>query len=192
MTPLVFCALRIEAAALRGLPVRVTGMGRKRAVTRASNTVLLDPDFTAACICGFGGAVDPDLAPGDVVLATEVRSKDGVLECSGSPLLAEPLRSLGLRVAIGPIHSAERVLGPAERERLRGSGALAVDMESYWLAEAAEERPVAVVRVVVDRAGRRLLHPATVPAGVRAFRSLRRARPAIAALDTRPQPERLR
>jgi 4-hydroxy-3-methylbut-2-enyl diphosphate reductase len=144
------------------------------------------------CIAGFCGAASPELAPGDVVLATEVRSDDGVRSCAASPLLEEPLQRLGLRVTTGPIYSTAHVAGPAERERLRGSGVLAVDMESYWLAEAADGTPVAVVRVIVDRAGRRLLHPATLPAGVRAFRALRRTAPALAALDALPQPEPLR
>ena len=83
----------------------------------------------------------------------------------------------------GPVFSADRVLGPDERERLREDGVLAVDMESYWLAEAAGERPLVVLRVVVDEAGRRLLHPRTLPAGVRAFRALRRAGATLAQID---------
>ena len=63
-------------------------------------------------------------------------------------------------------------LSPAERSSL--DGALAVDMESAWLAESAAGRPLAVLRVVVDRAGRRLSDPRIAVDGVRALRSLRR------------------
>jgi hypothetical protein len=48
-------------------------------------------------------------------------------------------------------------------------------MESFWLEEAA------VVRVVVDEAGRRLLHPRTLVAGVRALRALRRVGRALSS-----------
>jgi hypothetical protein len=66
----------------------------------------------------------------------------------------------------------------------RGAGlgdALAVDMESYWLARSAGDRPVAVVRAVVDRAGRRLLDPRTLPAGIRGLLALREAAPVLRA-----------
>jgi 4-hydroxy-3-methylbut-2-enyl diphosphate reductase len=161
----VLCPLWIEARAARG---RVVGMGPERA---RSARVTGD----AIAVAGFCGGVDPSLRPGDVVLATELRSGDGVLPCPGSARLAGPLRDLGLRVTTGAVHSAASIVGPEERDRLRETGVLAVDMESYWLAVAAEERPLAVLRVVVDEAGRRLLHPRTLPAGIRAFRTLRRA-----------------
>ena len=73
---------------------------------------------------------------------------------------------------LGPLVSADRILTPAERSSL--DGALAVDMESAWLAESAGGRPLAVLRVVVDRAGRRLSDPRIAVDGVRALRSLRR------------------
>jgi hypothetical protein len=92
-----------------------------------------------------------------------------------------PLRRLGLRVRTGPLYSAGRILGPADRAALIHEGVLAVDMESYWLAGAAGTRPLAVMRVVADEAGRRLLDPRTLPAGLRAFRALRRAATALPA-----------
>src|SRR5204862_125250 len=67
-----------------------------------------------------------------------------------------------------------------EREELRRAGAIAVDMESAWLAAAAGARPLAVVRVVVDTPGRELRRPlATARGGLRALRTLRRAVPAL-------------
>jgi hypothetical protein len=52
-------------------------------------------------------------------------------------------------------------------------------MESAWLAEAADERPLAVLRVVLDTAGRSIFDPRTVVAGVHALRALRRAAHAL-------------
>ncbi len=47
-------------------------------------------------------------------------------------------------------------------------------MESAWLAAGAAGRPLAVVRVVADEAGRSLTDPRMAREGVRALRSLRR------------------
>jgi 4-hydroxy-3-methylbut-2-enyl diphosphate reductase len=56
---------------------------------------------------------------------------------------------------------------------------LAVDMESAWLAAAAAGRPLAVLRVVVETAGRRLVDPRTLVAGTHALVNLRRAGDAL-------------
>jgi 4-hydroxy-3-methylbut-2-enyl diphosphate reductase len=171
MKLLVLAPLAIEALAVRsGLPgvkVRRTGMGR-RAVELG--------DAEAVGIAGLCGAVDPSLRAGDVVLATELRSEDGTtVACPGSSLLAEPLRRMGLGSAQGTLYTASRILGREERAELRSEGVLAVDMESAWLAEAAGERPVAVLRIVVDTAERRLASARTVLAGIRGLWTLRRA-----------------
>jgi nucleoside phosphorylase len=173
----VVCALRVEAFALRGLPVTRTGMGREHVrAARASNRLLLAPGDEAV-VAGFCGAADPGLAPGDVVVATRVRSADGELPCAPVEPLTERLRRHGLRVTAGPLYTADRILGPAERRDL--GDAVAVDMESYWVAEATPEATIAVVRVVVDTASRRLLDPRTLPAGLRAYRALRRVAAAL-------------
>jgi 4-hydroxy-3-methylbut-2-enyl diphosphate reductase len=54
-------------------------------------------------------------------------------------------------------------------------------MESAWLAPAAAGRPFAVLRVVLDTPARELHRPfATAAGGLAAWRSLRRAAPALA------------
>ncbi len=174
MTLVVLAPLRIEALALRGLDVRRTGMGGRGAAVTNGDCV---------AVAGFCGAADPALRAGDVVLADELRSSAGTRPCSASRSLASGLESRGLRVHTGAVFSAERVVGPEERERLRDDGVLAVDMESYWLADVAGDRPFVVLRVVVDEAGRRLLNPRTLAAGVRAFRALRRAGATLAQVE---------
>ncbi len=180
---LVLTPLRLEAAAVRrGLPeaqVFRTGMGRERsldAVARRRELVT-----GAVAVAGVAGGVAPGLRPGDVVVATEVRTEDGhVRACPGAALLATAVRARGLRVVSGPVLSADRVVGAAERERLRADGVVAVDMESAWLAETAGDRPLAVLRVVIDEPGRRLLDPRTLVAGTKALGALYRAAPALA------------
>ncbi|HEY5167810.1 MAG TPA: hypothetical protein VIK03_00225, partial [Thermoleophilia bacterium] len=67
------------------------------------------------------------------------------------------------------------------RKVLAGQGALVVDMESAWLAPAAEGRPFAVLRVVLDTPAREIYRPlATLGGGLAAWRALRRAAPALA------------
>jgi 4-hydroxy-3-methylbut-2-enyl diphosphate reductase len=167
----VLAPLRIESLAVRsGLPgvkVRRSGMGRREVDFG---------DADAIGVAGLCGAVDPSLRAGAVVLATELRSEDGTtIACPDSSLLAEPLRRMGLEAASGTLYTASRILGRSERLQLRDEGVLAVDMESAWIAEAARERPVAVLRVVVDTADRRLASPRTLIAGIRGLWTLRRA-----------------
>jgi 4-hydroxy-3-methylbut-2-en-1-yl diphosphate reductase len=106
-------------------------------------------------------------------------------------MLAASLRRRGLRVHVGPIASVGRVAGPSERRYLRGDGVLAVDMESAWLADAADGRPLAVLRTVAESAGRELVDPRTVVAGARALASLRKAAPALEEWSRAIGPKRI-
>jgi len=146
---LVVAPLRIEAWA-----AGVRKLGRR-------------PPGEPFVLVGTCGAVDPSLRAGDVVVATEVRHRGSTLAVDAA--VAERLRHLHPRT--GPIETVDRIAGPAERAAL--DGVLAVDLESFWV------EPHAVVRVVVDAPGRRLLHPGTLVAGVRALRTLRRVGRAI-------------
>jgi 4-hydroxy-3-methylbut-2-enyl diphosphate reductase len=181
-TLLVFAPLRIEAAALPKVPgwtILRSGMGPERARIAAARGLAVDS--TAVAVVGLCGGVAPELRAGDVVCATELRREGGMpISVPGSALLAAALRRRGLRVHVGPLRSIDHIAGPAERRALRNEGVLAVDMESAWLAEAANGRPFAVVRVVIDVAGRGLIDPRTLAASVHALRSLRGASGALA------------
>jgi 4-hydroxy-3-methylbut-2-en-1-yl diphosphate reductase len=173
MKLVLLAPLRVEALAVRsalpGIKVLRTGMGPRAGEVEAE-------DADAIGVAGLCGAVDPGLRAGDIVLATELRSEQtGAIPCPDSALLAEPLRRLGLTARTGPVYCSPNVLSRDERLALRETGVLAVDMESAWIARAAGERPLAVLRVVVDTAGRRLVSPRTLPAGIRGLWTLRRA-----------------
>jgi len=60
-------------------------------------------------------------------------------------------------------------------------GAMAVDMESVWLAAGAAERPFAVVRVVLDSPSHELLRVQAVGGALRAASSLRKVAAALHA-----------
>src|SRR5262249_25217690 len=179
---LVFTPLRVEALALgtrSGWTVVRSGMGRSRARVAAARGLAVDA--RAVAVVGVCAAVAPALRAGDVVCATELRREGAEpISVPGSALLAAALRRRGLRAHVGPIRSVERITTSAERRALRDEGVLAVDMESAWLAQSADARPLAVVRVVVEAADRELRDPRTIGAGVRALRNLRRAAGALA------------
>jgi 4-hydroxy-3-methylbut-2-en-1-yl diphosphate reductase len=179
---LVIAPLRIECVAVRrGLPdalVLRSGMGAARARSAAPVAARIPAD--AVAVAGFCGAVAGGLHAGDVVVASELRGSAGVTACASGPLAAA-LAALGIaRVRVGPIASVDHLVHGAERRVLAGQGALAVDMESAWLAPAAAGRPFAVLRIVLDTPARELYRPlATLAGGLAAWQALRRAAPAL-------------
>jgi 4-hydroxy-3-methylbut-2-enyl diphosphate reductase len=181
-TQVLVCApLAVEALALgKSAHVRVvtTGMGASR--SRASASRLAGEPARAVVVAGFGGALDPSLEPGDVVVADAVTGPDGRSSCV-SASLADFLRSEGLRVVVGTIASRDHIVRGDERRVLFDEGACAVDMESAWLAAAARTRPFSVVRAVVDTPGHELSRVlTTLRGGARGFKSLARVGRALA------------
>jgi 4-hydroxy-3-methylbut-2-enyl diphosphate reductase len=176
---LVLAPLAIEARAVRagapGAEVRRVGMGPRRAARAAQD--LRDIASGPTLIAGFCGALDPSLAPGDVVLATEIRGPHGTTACDDASILAGVLARGGLTVHAGPIVSSSRPVVGSRRGQLQRSGAIAVDMESAWLVpELSGRPPVVTLRVVVDTADHELYRPLrTVRTAAIAYRNLRRA-----------------
>jgi 4-hydroxy-3-methylbut-2-enyl diphosphate reductase len=175
MTLTVLAPLSLEARAARaGAPwahVQQIGMGPRRAararVMGAGGPVL---------IAGFCGALDSELEPGDIVLASELRGPTGTTACPDPTILAGVLRRGGLRVRIGPIASSQRLVVRERRRTLAATGALAVDMESAWLAPATRGEPLVTLRVVLDTHRQELHNPLrTITGTATAYRTLRRA-----------------
>ncbi|MER8187350.1 1-hydroxy-2-methyl-2-butenyl 4-diphosphate reductase [Kitasatospora sp. NPDC094015] len=191
---LVLCALGPEQWALRGgdwagaerPPVLArTGMGRSRA-SRSVGRLLAGEGYGALVVAGFGASVAPGVNPGEVIVADAVRDGDGRrFDLASAGPLAEALRARGLTVHTGLHHTADHVVRGHERAELHASGAMAVDMEAAAVlaarAELRPELPAAVLRIVVDTPERELIRPGTLPAGLRAWRSLRAAVPALTA-----------
>jgi 4-hydroxy-3-methylbut-2-en-1-yl diphosphate reductase len=183
---LVLAPLSIEARAVRsGLPrarVVTVGMGPRRAERGAAAASRGNGSTRAVAVAGFCGALDASLRPGEVVVASEIRGPGGPRTLPSSGMLMAALSRLGIPARMGPILSVDHlVIRRGERDELAQTGAIAVDMESAWLASAANGHPLAVMRVVSDAPGRDLIaHPlATAAGGVRAYRALARAVPAL-------------
>ena len=187
---MVCAPLGIEAqavgSALSGARVVSGCAGPERA--RAAAQDLAGRSFEALAVTGFGGALVTGMRPGDVVVATEVRDGTRTYPCPSAPLIAGELRRAGLTVRTGPVLSTDHVVRDSERHAYASSEALAVDMESAYLAAAAGDRPLAVVRVIVDSPERRLMSPKTVTGGITARRVLRRVGPALQRWASAVQP----
>jgi 4-hydroxy-3-methylbut-2-enyl diphosphate reductase len=179
---LIAAPLSVEAAlissAARGASVRKTGMGPDRSLA-AVEWLRAEPG-DALMVLGFCGGLDVQARPGEVIVAEEVlattdEGHDPVrAACHGAAQLAVALGDSGLTVRRGSIVGVGRIATGERREQLRAAGALAVDMESAWLAAAAAGRPFAVVRVVLDSPSHELLRPRAAVGAVRAARTLRR------------------
>jgi 4-hydroxy-3-methylbut-2-enyl diphosphate reductase len=182
--------LRVERAALGGqLPgAFLVGRGTRRAAFAAVaiGSKLDRGGYAGLLVTGTCGGLTDELAPGDLVVASEVRGRGAVVRCADPGPLADALRQTGRSVHIGPIHTAAHLVDGAERAVLAATGALAVDTESVLLAAAAGARPVLVVRAVSDSPRHPLRSVGIVRNGLSALRSMRAAAPVLADWSVAP------
>jgi 4-hydroxy-3-methylbut-2-enyl diphosphate reductase len=166
-------------SAVQGAHVRKTGMGPDKSLA-AAEALSREPG-DALLVLGFCGGLDALARPGEVIVADEVlaaadEGHDPVqVSCDGAAQLAGALSRAGLTVRRGPIVGVAKIATGQRREQLRAAGALAVDMESAWLAAGAAGRPFAVVRVVLDSPSHELFRPQALRGALRAARVLRQA-----------------
>lgn len=148
-------AMRLEALAIGGKVVR-TGMGHVRAHAAANRLASEVKPGAAVVLAGISGGLAPELAPGEIVVATSVRGPDGDelhLSSTDAAAVAAELREAGRSVHLGPIVSSKTLVHGERRAELARSGALAVDMESAWVARALSGHRLVIVRIVADTAG---------------------------------------
>ena len=186
---LVISPLGVEALAVRsaapGLRVRTTGMGPSKAMAAVPR--LLEDPAVALVVVGFGGGLPTESRLCDVVVASEVLTvgRDGrpvadAISCEAALALADALSDHGVRARNGVVASVEDIVTGEGRARMQACGAIAVDMESAWVARAAQGRPFTVVRVLSDTPERELRRRLpvgpplpTVADGLRAMATLR-------------------
>ena len=191
---LIAAPLRVEAwlvrTAARDVRVRRTGMGPKHAM-RAAEMLARAPG-RALLVLGFCGGLDAESVPGEVIVAEAVlvdprsvaedeKGPDAVerVACVDVEGLTARLRGRGMTVRGGQIVCVSKLALGERRAQLLAGGAIAVDMESVWLAPGAAGRPFAVVRVVLDSPSHELFRPQAAAGALRAARALRRVAGAL-------------
>jgi adenosylhomocysteine nucleosidase len=134
----------------------VSGMGIRAAASRAGMLVAAGAD--ALMSFGLAGGLDPVLAPGAILLASEVISAEGP-SLTTTPAWREQIAAALAAhrpLVQGRLLTSSRVLGTvAEKAEAFGrTRAAAVDMESFGVAQVAEAHrlPFMAVRVIVDAA----------------------------------------
>ena len=166
----IICALRFEARCFTSgtltaqQPVELndnallvlSGMGRERARQAAQALV----EAGADCLAGFGaaGALAPSLRPGDLVVAAEVLEA-GRKFTAGADLTASVMKWLARNTFT--VHNGLYACTPHpvasvedKQEMFARTGAVAVDMESAGVFEAAHRNglPAFALRVIIDAA----------------------------------------
>jgi 4-hydroxy-3-methylbut-2-enyl diphosphate reductase len=184
---LVAAPLRVEAALIssgaRGARVRKTGMGPDR--SKAAVGDLAAHAGGVMLVLGFCGGLDATSVPGEVIVAEEVyaATDEGHTEervrCEMTAELLQRLTGRGLKVRKGNVVCVSRLALGERRAELLAGGAIAVDMESVWLAAGASGRPFAVVRVVLDSPSHELMRPQAAIGALRAAWTLRRVAGAL-------------
>jgi 4-hydroxy-3-methylbut-2-enyl diphosphate reductase len=184
---LVAAPMRIEAALIssgtRRALVRKTGMGPRR--SQAAAGALAADSARAMLVLGFCGGLDATSVPGEVIVAEDVYAAgdEGHAEqrvrCDLHDQLVHRLTGRGLKVRAGSVVCVSRLALGERRAELHAGGAIAVDMESVWLAAGAGGRPFGVVRVVLDSPTHELLRVRAGAGALRAALALRRVAGAL-------------
>ena len=170
---LVCFALKEEAAPFRkmaagksGISILITGIGRRNA-EKSLREFLATNSPELVLTCGFAGALNPDLKPGEVVFELTDRRGEfhepqtekesgarSALPSESSSPLREKLLAVGAKPA--KFFCADRIATTvAEKKKLRAeTGVDAVEMESGAIHAICRERgiPCATIRVISDTA----------------------------------------
>lgn len=143
----------------------VSGVGMLKAAKMAK-TLIESGGINAFILCGFAGALSPELQPGDLLLADSVASAstpynryfpDEVLYDAAESLVTdESGSSLKMRTRSGDLVTSNSVLtSPGEKRALfELTGGFAVDMETMGAVRVAQEHgiPWLAIRAITDAA----------------------------------------
>jgi 4-hydroxy-3-methylbut-2-en-1-yl diphosphate reductase len=147
----VLTPLRIESFAFGGADT-IIGAGRERAKKSGAKLAARLDEHTAIALVGVAGGLAPELTPGDIIIASELRSTESSTsrDLPGSSLLSNEFRRARFSVHLGPLVTSPTYVATGDRAELAASGALAVDMESSWVMDYLPNNPLAVVRAISD------------------------------------------
>lgn len=154
MTIGVVVGMLSEARLLDGLGCEVVAGGGYEVSTRCKIEELVDKGVTALASFGIAGALDPLLKPGELIIADRVVMPDGrLLSCDANWLERSQQK---VTAKIGTIAGTSIAAATQVEKRIlfEKTGAIAVDMESHHVAEAAQlyGLPFLVMRAIADTA----------------------------------------
>ncbi len=146
-------------------PPLIASAGANAARARREAERLISSGAEALLSFGLAGGLDPRLAPGDIVVAHEVRLPDGGSLAADAvwraALLAQAAAN-GIAAVEGHLAGSDTIVATAQAKAALAArtGALAADMESHALASVANAAgvPFAAVRAVADPAQQSLPH----------------------------------
>lgn len=171
----IVTGLKFEAAILkrvcRGLgaeaPIIRCAAGRADTAERAALD-MLDDGVGALVSFGIAGALDPSLAAGTLLLPGQITTTDGTTRLTDHDWRGRLMSALASHAAVSTamlVSVAEPAASAAAKRTLaEATGAGAVDMESWSVANIASSRnvPFLAVRAVADEAGQGLPRAALV------------------------------
>jgi adenosylhomocysteine nucleosidase len=133
----------------RGVLLVESGMGRERAA-RAAEAVIHAHQPAWVISTGFAGGLAPELARLHLVVGNSVSNSDGQRLAIDVKLVADPRRGLH----VGRHVTVDRIVRTTAEKRALAekSGAIAVDMETFAVAEAcrAAKTKFMAVRIISD------------------------------------------
>jgi adenosylhomocysteine nucleosidase len=154
-------AVVVERGQLGGHDVALAATGDGARNARAGVAALLGASGARALVViGVSGALSPQLATADLIVASRVTDEEGVVHEAEAESVAAATRATGGRAAV--IVSARRIADSVDEKRRlaqqAGGGLAVVDLESasYVAAAVAAGIPWLVLRAVSDGAGEAL------------------------------------
>lgn len=155
--------LAAEAKLARRAGLIAQPSGGIAAQTTAIAETLLSEGAEALVSFGIAGALAPALTPGSLLLPRAVVDEAGTryaVDTEWRRRIADVLRGGGIRIEEGDLLGArEAAASPARKAELhRITGAVAIDLESHLIAQAAARagRRFLVLRAIADSAARAL------------------------------------
>jgi len=139
-----------------GTLLAVAGMGCRAATLGARAAV--GAGACALVSWGMAGGLDPSLSAGAIVLPSEVVGLDGRSQSAAPQWRARMSATIATLAAVagGKLLTSPKAVGSVvdKAELFRATGAAAVDMESFAIAEVAADHglPFLAMRVIVDTA----------------------------------------
>jgi adenosylhomocysteine nucleosidase len=137
-----------------GSLVAVSGMGARAAAAAAHS--LIEAGVASLMTFGVAGGLDPALSAGTLLLPEQIASPDGRCLSTSEAWCRQLRATLGEKTFAGTLFTSELPVDSvdAKSRTFTQTGALAVDMESFAVAEVAAEHciPFVALRAIVDTA----------------------------------------